>query len=270
MRSKFGTLVNVSVVVPCFNCAGTLVRAVESIRLQSLRPAEVILVDDASNDSTHEILFDLRKKYPDWIKVIIIENNIGAAGARNVGWAAASHPLIAFLDSDDAWHPSKIEIQYSYMLAHPDVVLSGHSFKQLAETNTDLNWALDEFTIEVIGKWSLLLSNRFVTPSVMIRNHVPDRFRSQQRHMEDHLLWLEVVFGGGKAVKIVSPLAAIFKPQYGASGLSSQLWAMEKGELGNYKRLYYQRLINYLLYVFLIIYSIVKFLRRLLINVFRK
>lgn len=88
--------------------------------------------------------------------------------------------------------------------------------------------------------------------------------------MEDHLLWLEVVFGGGKAVKIVSPLAAIFKPQYGASGLSSQLWAMEKGELGNYKRLYYQRLINQPLYVFLIIYSIVKFLRRLLINVFRK
>lgn len=269
MRSKFGNLVNVSVVVPCFECSGTIVRAVESIRLQSLRPAEVILVDDASNDSTHEILLDLRKKYPDWIKVIFLEINIGAAGARNVGWAAASHQLIAFLDSDDAWHPSKIEIQYSYMLAHPDVVLSGHSFKQLAETNADLNWALDEITIEVIEKWALLLSNRFVTPSVMIRNHVPNRFRSPQRHMEDHLLWLEVVFGGGKAVKIISPLAAIFKPQYGASGLSSQLWAMEKGELENYKSLYNQRFINFPLYICLIFYSILKFFRRLLINMFR-
>lgn len=118
---------DVSVVIPCYRCSDVIERAVTSVWEQTLRPAEVILVDDCSGDGTVDTLYALQKKFPpNWIKVIELEQNSGPGEARNAGWAAASHSYVAFLDADDSWHPQKIEIQYSWMIEHPDVVLTGH------------------------------------------------------------------------------------------------------------------------------------------------
>jgi len=76
----------VSVVVPCFRCAATIGDAVASIVAQTLRPAEVLLVDDASGDDTVAALHRLVATHgSDWIKVIALPANRGPSHARNTG-----------------------------------------------------------------------------------------------------------------------------------------------------------------------------------------
>ena len=100
---------SVSVVIPCFRCTGTIERAVASVAAQTRRPAEVILVDDASGDDTQKLLQKLSQHFePGWIKLVFLEQNVGAASARNAGWDQATQTYVAFLDADDAWHPKKI------------------------------------------------------------------------------------------------------------------------------------------------------------------
>ena len=122
------TGVPVSVIVPCYCCAATIETAIESVARQTARPAEVILVDDASGDDTVAALRRLHHRHgADWMKVIRQEQNGGPSVARNAGWAMATQPYLAFLDADDSWHPRKVELQYGWMAAHPEVALTGHS-----------------------------------------------------------------------------------------------------------------------------------------------
>lgn len=255
----------ISVVIPCFRCARTILRAIDSIARQTQKTAEVILVDDASGDETLNILRAIENQHSGWIKVIALEENSGAASARNAGWAAATQPYIAFLDSDDAWHPQKIEIQYAYMSAHPEVALCGHEYRRLTQENVLPDWDVSQCVEQTIHKWVLMLSNRFVTPSVMLRRDIEQRFADKQRYMEDHMLWLKIVCSGGVVVKLSAELAAIYKRPFGVMGLSAQFWSMERGDLGNYRRLYRTNCINGYQLGALAIYSVLKYVRRLAI-----
>lgn len=258
--------VPVSVVIPCYRCASTINRAVESVLRQVQKPAEVILVDDASGDGTLSVLRHLEQQYPGWVKVIALEENSGAASARNAGWAAATQHYIAFLDADDAWHALKIKIQYTYMSSNPDVMLCGHRHRILKQRDDLPNWIVaTQWEAEQINKWDLLLSNRFVTPSVMLRRDVVQRFAEKQHYMEDHLLWLEIACGGGAAMKLSAELTAIYKSQFGASGLSSHMWGMERSELHNYWRLHKAKYIGLIAVLMLWVFSMTKYLRRLII-----
>lgn len=257
--------ISVTVVIPCFRCGSTIGRAIDSIVKQTCKPAEVVLVDDASGDGTLGVLRQIEQQYPGWIKIVALAENAGAASARNAGWAVATQTYIAFLDSDDAWHPQKIEIQYAYMQAHPEVALCGHGYRRLAQDDALPDWDIAECAAQPVPKWLLLLSNRFVTPSVMLRRNMAHRFVDGQRYMEDHMLWLSTVCGGGLVVKMSAELAAIYKPSYGVTGLSSQVWLMEKGDLANYQRLYSAHFINGLQLCVLSLYSLLKYVRRLIL-----
>ena len=256
----------VTVVIPCFRCTRTIKRAITSIEHQTQKPAEVILVDDASGDDTMRALKEIEQQYRGWIQVVSLKENLGAAGARNVAWAMATQPFIAFLDADDAWHPQKIEIQYAYMSSHTEVVLCGHSHRVLKHVDARHDWALGDWLAMPICKWQLLLSNTIITPSVMLRRSIHQRFTSGQRHMEDHMLWLEVVCNGGKINKLSAELAAIHKSPFGEGGLSGQMWLMEKADLNNYKKCLQNNYISHGQWSILSIYSLVKFLRRLVIH----
>jgi glycosyltransferase involved in cell wall biosynthesis len=261
---KQGEFATVSVVIPCFRCGKTIGRALASIVQQSKIPAEVILVDDASGDDTWAVLTELEKAYPGWIKLLRLDHNQGAASARNAGWAVASQPYIAFLDADDTWHPRKIEIQYAYMNANPDVVLCGHGYRLLNQ-NILPDWHVVQGDAERIRKWALILSNKFVTPSAMVRRDVGQRFVERQRYMEDHMLWLKIICSGGRVAKLPAELAAIYKEPFGVTGLSAQVWLMERGDLGNYRRLYREKYIESYQFAALGAYSVLKYVRRLFI-----
>jgi glycosyltransferase involved in cell wall biosynthesis len=224
----------VSAVIPCFRCGGTIRRAVASAARQSLVPAELILIDDASGDGTLGILEILQREFGDhWVKVIALDRNSGPSGARNAGWDAASGKYIAFLDADDAWHPRKTEIQYAFMEAHPEVALCGHGHRRLSDGDS-LNTQLRRPGYRSISLGALLLSNRFVTPSVIVRRDIALRFQAGKRHMEDHLLWIEIAAEGRRVARLNEVLAFTFKAPLGASGLSAHAWEMRKAELANY------------------------------------
>jgi glycosyltransferase involved in cell wall biosynthesis len=259
------TAAPVSVVIPCFRCAATIKRAIASIVAQTQKPAEVILVEDNSGDDTLAVLQILAERYLDWIKIIALPVNRGVATARNVGWAVATQPYIAFLDADDAWHPQKIEIQTIYMDTHPEIVLCGHGHRIIERSAGQPDWRVMAWKEQCIPKWSWLLSNKFVTPSVMVRSDVYQRFEQNQRYMEDYGLWLAFVCSGQRVTKLSAELVAIYKSSFGVSGLSAQLWAMEQGELSNYQHLYNENYINLAQWLALSVYSLLKFGRRLVI-----
>jgi glycosyltransferase involved in cell wall biosynthesis len=261
----------VSAVIPCYRCAGTIGRAVSSVAAQTRLPAEVILVDDGSGDGTLDVLHALAAAHrAGWIKVLVLPRNRGAADARNAGWAAATQPYLAFLDADDAWHPRKVELQYGYMKEHPEVALCAHRHEVLAAPEVPAR-PVGEVAAERVSRTSLLLSNNFFAPSMMmLKRELPQRFLSGRRHVDDHLLWLQIVCAGHPFVRLSSRLAFTFKRPFGAGGLSGQLWVMEKSELANYWILRGEGAIGFAAATALSAYSLAKFVRRLLLVALRR
>lgn len=262
----------VSVVVPCYRCVATIERAVASVVAQTRRPAEMILVDDASSDSTLLVLQAIQVRLGHWVRIVPLASNRGAASARNAGWNVATQPYIAFLDSDDAWHPRKVEIQYEYMQQHPDVALSGHACRQLSQdTRSVPQWAVEMGEVHTVTWIALLLRHSFVTPSVMLKREIALRFADGVRHMEDHRLWLEIVGAPMRVVKLQAELAAVYKPVYGASGLSADMWGMEKAELANYRYFQNIRKINTVQMILLQGFSLAKYVRRIsIVHILRR
>jgi glycosyltransferase involved in cell wall biosynthesis len=253
----------VSVVIPCYRCAATVARTVESVLEQSLPPAEILLVEDSSGDSgeTLAALEALRQQHGEVIKVLAAEQNGGVSRARNLGWDTATQPYVAFLDADDAWHPEKLRIQYQWMTAHPDVDICGHQIRVIT-TPDEMGAAAEPVSATRIARRSWLYSCRFSTISVMLRRELPFRFEPGKHHAEDYLLWLRIALNGHDAWRIETPLAYCFKPLYGSGGLTQNLWQVEKGELDTYRRIYREGLISYAAYCGLAGYSLVKYLRR--------
>src|ERR1700742_1131194 len=97
----------VSVVIPTYNRAGKVQKAVESVLAQSLPPFEVIVVDDGSSDGTDQAL---REAFGDRIRYVY-QANQGVSVARNRGINDARGEWIAFLDSDDLWKKDKLDWQ---------------------------------------------------------------------------------------------------------------------------------------------------------------
>lgn len=132
----------ISIVIPNYNGVFFVEEALESALNQDYMNKEVIVVDDGSTDGSGELL----RKYEDRIRLIQTENR-GAAAARNTGLRAAEGELIAFLDSDDIWKPSKLTLQVRKMAEEDaDLVychgqefgnLSGETPKKLAQYSGD-------------------------------------------------------------------------------------------------------------------------------------
>lgn len=255
----------ISVVIPCFQCSNTIERAIASIVAQTLLPTEIILVDDASNDDTRSVLKYLKNKFDSgWIKLVFLNENAGVGSARNAGWAIATQPYIAFLDSDDSWHPEKLRIQYEYMRDNPGVAVCGHQCI-FFEDGMSLTKAADHWRVTTISAHSLLFRNAFSTPTVMLKSGVPLRFQEERRFAEDIFLWQSMAFLGLEVVRIETILAFVHKPLYGASGLSAQLWNMEQGELSNFTSLLKNNSIGLFMFFLATSFSCAKFIRRLIL-----
>ncbi len=105
----------VSIVLPTFNRADVIGRALESVRAQSFEDWELLVVDDGSTDGTAEQIagFDPRL-------VVVRQENAGVYAARNAGPARARGRLITFLDSDDAWAPHYLALTAGFLTHHPE------------------------------------------------------------------------------------------------------------------------------------------------------
>ena len=108
----------VSCIVPVFNGERYLAEALDSILKQSYWPLEIIVVDDGSTDTTPAVA----ACYGDRIRYVR-QDNAGAPAARNLGLRLAGGEFLAFLDSDDLWHPEKLERQMRRFEARPELDL---------------------------------------------------------------------------------------------------------------------------------------------------
>lgn len=148
-------MVKVSIIIPTYNRAQLLPRALETVLSQTYKDFEVIVVDDGSTDNTPEIM----KQFEGRVKYIRKENG-GSASARNRGIEESKGEYIAFLDSDDYWMPEKLAEQVKILDAYPKVGIvygrmpivnekgerlgtkpagvSGKNFKELLEVWGDL------------------------------------------------------------------------------------------------------------------------------------
>lgn len=115
MRADLPT---VSVVIPVFNGARHLAEAIGSVRAQSCRAAEILVVDDGSTDASADIAASFSEV------TLLRQANAGVSAARNAGIAASMGECVAFLDADDVWTPSKLATHIHYHSAHPETDFS--------------------------------------------------------------------------------------------------------------------------------------------------
>ncbi len=109
----------ISVIIPTYNRAHMVVEALESVYAQTWRSLEVLVVDDGSTDHTALAVQDSFEAHQnDFALRYISQSNAGGNAARNLGAEKAQGSIIAFLDSDDLWHPSKLERQMAVMGRH--------------------------------------------------------------------------------------------------------------------------------------------------------
>jgi glycosyltransferase involved in cell wall biosynthesis len=108
----------VSVVIPTYNRAPKVLRAVESVLRQTIPDYEIIVVDDGSTDGTAKALAPFAGK----MNTIFHKTNKGVSAARNSGIRASQTPFISLLDSDDYWYPEKLAAQIAFFRSHPTAV----------------------------------------------------------------------------------------------------------------------------------------------------
>ena len=106
-----------SIILPVFNRAHCIRRALSSVREQGVGDFERIIGDDASTDDTWDVV---RREFPT-ARLAQLELNAGAAAARNAALRIATGDYLAFLDSDDEWLPGKLAAQFDYLEKHPEV-----------------------------------------------------------------------------------------------------------------------------------------------------
>ncbi|MGO9607894.1 MAG: glycosyltransferase family 2 protein [Candidatus Binataceae bacterium] len=113
----------VSAIIPAFNRRAMLIEAIESAFAQRDARFELIVVDDGSTDGTADAIGRMMPRSPVPMRIIRTENR-GVAAARNAAARLSEAPLIAFLDSDDLWAPTKLARQLAYMSEHPESEIS--------------------------------------------------------------------------------------------------------------------------------------------------
>jgi glycosyltransferase involved in cell wall biosynthesis len=180
----------VSVVIPTYNYGHFVTGAVDSVLAQTYRDLEVIVVDDGSTDDTRERL----KPYGDRIRYIY-QPNQGLPAARNTGIRAARGELIALLDSDDQWHPRKLEVQMMYLARRPETgLVAARMVTHLERSWPEIGDPLQIVAHPVTAKAEMIRC-RIGPSGVLIRKQCLDAvglFDTDLRSAEDRDMWIRI------------------------------------------------------------------------------
>jgi glycosyltransferase involved in cell wall biosynthesis len=200
----------VSVVIPAYNAAWCVSKAIDSVLTQSSSDFELLVVDDGSTDSTPAVLAAYGNKV-----TVLRQANGGLSSARNTGLRHARGEYVAFLDADDWWLPKKLERQVALLRAHPEVGFVSTAARVEDPDGRLLNiWRCavhaGPFLPHLFG------ANGDVAGSgsaVLVRRHLFDKtgvFDESLRSLEDVDMWMRLAAVTGYAC-IDEPLAVILK-----------------------------------------------------------
>jgi glycosyltransferase involved in cell wall biosynthesis len=208
-----------SVCLITYNQAKYIREAIDSVLMQKVNFTwELIIADDCSTDGTREIVLEYRNRYPDFIKLILQETNVGAAQNWMDLMAAPSSKYIAYFEADDYWtDPLKLQKQVDFLEAHPEFIICFHNMniidEEIGDTRVSNINQKEVTTIEDIIKkdWHIM------TASMIFRNHVikfPDWFATVKTG--DYALQL-LLACHGKAYYIDEVMGVFRKHSQGAS-----------------------------------------------------
>ncbi|AOC95292.1 UDP-Glc:alpha-D-GlcNAc-diphosphoundecaprenol beta-1,3-glucosyltransferase WfgD [Flavobacterium anhuiense] len=254
----------VSVIIPAYNAANTIIRALDSVYNQTYKNIELIVVNDGSKDDTLKILKKYKEsKLESTISFLIIDKpNGGVSSARNSGLKSVNGDFIAFLDSDDEWFPEKLHIQVKLLLNNK-IDFLGSAFEGLYMKNKT------DGELIKINLRQLIFKNYFQPSTVIMKSDVLREigfFDENQKYAEEGNYFMRIAnkfncfFLNKKIINFSNG-----KRGFGVSGLSANLIEMEKGELKNLKFAYQNQYISFPTYSLAVIFSVIKFARRWLI-----
>ncbi|MDR3709103.1 MAG: glycosyltransferase [Capsulimonadaceae bacterium] len=194
-----GKVNKVSVIIPLYNKAAFIKRAIDSVLSQTLQDFEIIVVDDGSQDAGADIVASISDSR---IK-LIRQENAGVAAARNVGIDASSSELLAFLDADDKYCNTFLEKTVSVMVAYPDVSLVFTNYvNYYADKDLSINQTGLGIPSGIIGDYfdfSVRRGGLVSSSSVLIRKTIFERsgkFPVGVRHSEDTDTWYRIAWTG--------------------------------------------------------------------------
>jgi glycosyltransferase involved in cell wall biosynthesis len=186
--------IKVSVILPMYNGSQYINLAIQSVLGQTYDNYEIVLVNDGSTDNSKKIIEPyIGKPY----FVYIEKNNSGVAAARNVGILASTGDVVAFLDQDDVWVPSKLEMQVKFLLANPSVGMVHGNIKYIdadgrSIANKDADWVTNA------SGWCfdyLFKSNRIAIATACVWRSCIDsigRLREDVSGVDDYEYWLRL------------------------------------------------------------------------------
>ena len=203
----------VSVIMPAFNCAGTIGGAIDSALIQDV-PLEVIVINDRSPDELETVLAG----YDGDERVICVTNeeNMGAARSRNRGVSLARGKYVAFLDSDDLWTPGKLAAQIQ-ILEESGSVLCCTARELMTPNGKPTGRILP--VAQTISYRDLLKHNSIACSSVVLRTDVAREFpMDHEDSHEDYIMWLRILKNYGAARGIDQPMLRYRLSSTGKSG----------------------------------------------------
>jgi glycosyltransferase involved in cell wall biosynthesis len=180
----------VSVLMPVYNKAPWVKEAIDSVLNGTFQDFEIVCVDDKSTDNGLEVLRSITDPR---IRIIELPKNMGPAGAANAGLDACRGEYIVRLDADDLAVPDRLELQVSFMDAHPDIGASGGQLQLFGAT--DVNWtfplAPDDCAAQQLFGVPLSQGASILRRSIIEAHHL--RYDPQwPRFGEDWLFWVRM------------------------------------------------------------------------------
>ena len=199
-----------SVIIPLYNKAPYIAKAIESVLGQTYCDFEVIVIDDGSTDQSLEVA----KTFENKSITIVSQPNSGVSTARNNGVKIAKHPYICFLDADDWWHPTFLEEMKRLITDFPDAGIYGSGYYivkngQERIAPIGVSQGFERGIIDYCEVYAKTLCMPLTSISVVIPKHIFDEekgFKSQLKLGEDFDLWIRIVLKH-KAILENKPLA---------------------------------------------------------------
>ncbi len=188
----------VSVVMPSYNRVHYIEQAIKSVITQTYKNLELIIIDDASTDTTTSIVAEYIKK-DDRIRYSKNEKNSGISKSRNNGVALAHGEYVAMLDSDDAWiDPQKLEKQMAFFakqeIASKPLGILGTWIQKMDDTGT-LGEKIAFLTDDTSIRKNILYKNPIAQSSVILKTDIIKKAGGYDETivtMDDHDLWLRM------------------------------------------------------------------------------
>lgn len=191
---------DISVIIPAFNAAETISRAIDSVRLQEMASLEIIVIDDGSTDNTYEVVKSLVRP-GEMMRVLQMPQNGGVSAARNMGIREAQGKFLAFLDADDIWLPGKLKKQVAEIELDPEITLVSCNSKLISESGEYLKEGhVNRPPVEGAEAWKTLLIYNFLpTPTVLTHRHLVVELGGFDEKLavgEDLDLWIRLALRG--------------------------------------------------------------------------